>query len=156
VVASLHNRMALEILTPNLGGPITDTQEVFEVTGVSLDVVDGTVMLALLQTELQVNFDLLSLVSLEDVALLSSHKVLERGRICVVFKTGASKSLGDGLSVDREVLNKLELLSGASLKVSLIPPEETSIGGCGYAFGTGFTSDPVNIVDWVSVRLLED
>ena len=52
MVASLHNRMALEIFTPNLGGPITDSQEVLKVTGVSLDIVDGAVMLALLKAEL--------------------------------------------------------------------------------------------------------
>ena len=73
---------------------------------------------------------MLSFVGLEDVALLSSDKVLKRGRISVVFKTGASKNLGDGLPVDGEVLNELELLSGASLKIPLIPPEETTIGGC--------------------------
>ena len=47
-------------------------------TGVSLDVVDGAVMLALLKTELQVNFGgLLSLVGLEDVTLFGTDEVLE-------------------------------------------------------------------------------
>lgn len=92
-------------------------------TGVTLNVVNWTMMLALIETEFKVDFNLLSLVSLEDVTLFGTDKVLERGSIRVVFKGGATKDLGDGLSVDLEVLDELELLSGTSLEVSLIPPE---------------------------------
>jgi hypothetical protein len=78
--------MALEILAPDLGGPITNGEEILQVTGVSLDVVDGAVMLTLLKTELQVDFDLLSFVGLQDVTLFSSNQVLEWRGICVVLQ----------------------------------------------------------------------
>ena len=78
MVTCLHDGMALEILAPDLGGPITNREEVLAVTGVSLDLVDGAVMLALLKTELQVDFGgLLSLVGLEDVTLFGTDEVLE-------------------------------------------------------------------------------
>lgn len=78
--------MALEILAPDLGGPITNGEEILQVTGVSLDVVDGAVMLTLLKTELQVDFDLLSFVGLQDVTLFSSNQVLEWRGIRVVLQ----------------------------------------------------------------------
>jgi hypothetical protein len=56
--------MHLEVLAPNLGTPVTNGKEVLKMAGVSLDVVDGAMMLALLETELQVDFDLLALVGL--------------------------------------------------------------------------------------------
>ena len=78
--------MALEILAPDLGGPMTNGEEILQVTGVSLDVVDGSVMLTLLKTELQVDFDLLSFVGLQDVTLFSSNQVLEWRGIRVVLQ----------------------------------------------------------------------
>lgn len=69
--------MGLEIFTPDLGGPVTDGEEIFEVTGVPLNVVDRSMMFALVQTELQVDFDLLTLVGLEDVTLFGTDEVLE-------------------------------------------------------------------------------
>jgi len=72
VVASLHNRVALKILAPDLGGPVTHSKEILQVAGISLNVVDRAVVLTLLKTKLQVDFDLLSFVGLKDVTLLSS------------------------------------------------------------------------------------
>ena len=125
-------------------------------TGVSLDVVDGAVMLALLKTELQVNFGgLLSLVGLEDVTLFGTNEVLE-GQFRIILQGGATEDLGASLSVDLEVFDELELVSGASLEVSLVPPEETTIGGGGDTLSTGLSRYPVDVVDGVGVGLLKD
>ena len=148
--------MTLEIFAPDLGGPVTNGEEVLEVTGVSLNIVDRSMMFTLVETELEVNFDLFTFVSLEDVTLLGTDEVLEWGCIRVIFKTGAAEDLGHGLTINLEVFNELELLCGTGLEVSLIPPEKATIGGCGDAFDTGLTSDPVDIVDWVVMGLLED
>ena len=42
-------------------------------TWVSLNVVNGAMMFTLLETELQVDLNLLSFISLEDVTLLGTH-----------------------------------------------------------------------------------
>lgn len=112
-------------------------------------------VLTLIKTKLQVDFNLLALVCLKNVALLSTHEVLERRSIGVIFKTGASKNLGDGLTIDLKVLNQLQLFSGAWLEVSLIPPEKATVCGRGDALNTRLSSDPVNIVNWVMVRLFQ-
>jgi len=52
MVTSLHNGVTLKILTPDLGGPVTNSKEVLEVARVSLYVVDGTMMLTLLKAKL--------------------------------------------------------------------------------------------------------
>ena len=56
--------MALKILAPDLSGPVTHSKEILQVAGISLNIVDRAVMLTLLKTKLQVNFDLLSFVGL--------------------------------------------------------------------------------------------
>ena len=146
MVAGLHNGGALELFRPDLSLPVTNGKEVLIVAGVSLDGVDGAVMLALLHTELQVDFDLLSLVSLQDVALLGTDQILKRGSLSVVLETSTSKDLRDGLSVDCEVLDELELLSRAGFEVSLIPPEKTTIGGSGYTLSTRLSSNPGDVI----------
>ena len=113
---------------------------------VSLNGVDWAVMLALLKTELQVDFNLLSLVGLQDVALLGTDQILKRGSLSVVLETSTSKDLRDGLSVDCEVLDELELLSRAGFEVSLIPPEKTTIGGSGYTLSTRLSSNPGDVI----------
>ena len=123
-------------------------------TWVPLNIVDRSVMLALIETELQVDFNLLALVRLENVTLLSTHEILERGGIGVILETGATKHLRDGFSIDLEVLNELQLFCRAWLEVSLIPPEKATVSRCGNAFDTRLTSNPINIIDWVVVRLL--
>jgi len=155
VITRLHDGVAFQVLTPNLGAPITDGKEILKVTGVSLDVVDGAVMLALLEAELKVDFDLLTLVGLQDVTLLGTDKVLKRGGIRVVLKTGTSKNLRPDLTIDSEVLDENKLLSGTTLKVPLIPPKKAAISGCRDALGTGLTGNPVHIIDGVVMRLLE-
>jgi hypothetical protein len=148
--------MALQIFAPDLGRPVTDGQEVLQVTWVSLNIVDGSVMLALIETELQVDFNLLSLVGLEDVTLLSTDEVLERRGIGVILETGATEHLRNGFSIDLEVLNELQLFCRAGLEVSLIPPEKATVGRCGNAFDTRLASNPIDIIDWVVMRLLQD
>ena len=156
VIACLHDWVNLEIFTPNLGGPITDSEEVLEVTRVSLNVVDRSVVLSLFKTELVIDFDLLSLVGLKDVTLLSTDEVLKRRGIGIVFKRGTTEDLGYSLSIDLEVLDELELLSRTSLKVSLIPPKKATISGGGDTLGAGLTSNPIDIIDWVCMGLLKD
>jgi hypothetical protein len=73
----LHDRVTLKIFAPDLGRPVTDGQEVLEVTWVPLNVVDRSMMLTLVHTELQVDFNLLTLVGLEDVTLLSTDEILK-------------------------------------------------------------------------------
>mmetsp|Transcript_33233 Transcript_33233/g.50950 ORF Transcript_33233/g.50950 Transcript_33233/m.50950 type:complete len:309 (+) Transcript_33233:73-999(+) len=63
VVTSLHDGR-LQLLTPDLGLPVTDREEVLHVAGVPLQRVDRAVMLAALDTESLGNFDRLSLVGL--------------------------------------------------------------------------------------------
>ena len=121
--------MHLEIFTPDLGRPVTNSQEVFEMARVSFNVVDRAVMFSLFKTEPQVDFDLLSLVGLEDVTLLGTDQVLERGSIRVVLKRGTTENLRDGLVTDLEVFDELELFSGTGFEVSLIPPQKTAISG---------------------------
>ena len=98
-------------------------------TWVSFDVVDGSVMLALLEAEFEVDFDLLSLVGLENVTLLGTNQVLEGRSIGIVLEGSSTEHLGSGLTVNLEGLDKLELFSWTSLEVSLIPPKEATIGG---------------------------
>ena len=69
--------MTLKIFAPDLGRPVTDGQEVLEVTWVPLNVVDRSMMLTLVHTELQVDFNLLTLVGLEDVTLFSTNEILK-------------------------------------------------------------------------------
>ena len=59
-------------------------------TWVSLNVVDGSVMLTLLEAEFQVDFDLLSLVRLENVTLLGTNQVLQGRSIGIVLKGSTS------------------------------------------------------------------
>mmetsp|Transcript_23194 Transcript_23194/g.30954 ORF Transcript_23194/g.30954 Transcript_23194/m.30954 type:complete len:243 (-) Transcript_23194:922-1650(-) len=127
MIARLHNGMALEILTPDFGAPVTNGQEVLQVAGVPLNVVDGAVMLALLQAELKINFDLLALVSLQDVTLLGTDEVFQGGGIRVVLETRTAEHLRLHFTVHVKVLYELELLEGTTLKVSLIPPEKATI-----------------------------
>ena len=123
---------------------------------ISLNVVDRSVVLSLFKTELVIDFNLLSLVGLKDVTLLSTDEVLKRRGIGIVFKRGTTEDLGYSLSIDLEVLDELELLSRTSLKVSLIPPKKATISGGGDTLGTGLTSNPVDIIDWVVMGLLKD
>ena len=122
---------------------------------VSLDIVDRSMMLALVETKLEIDFNLLTLVGLQNVALLGTNEVLKRRSIGVIFETGTSEHLRHSLTIDLEILNELQLFSGTWLKVSLIPPEQATVRGRGDALNTGFSSDPVDVVDGVVVRLLQ-
>lgn len=70
MIARLHN-WDLKLLGPDLGGPITDGQEVLEMDGVPLHGVDRTMMLALLVTEAPDALGLLvSVLAIQSVTLL--------------------------------------------------------------------------------------
>ena len=97
-------------------------------TWVSFDIVNGSVMFALLEAEFEVDFDLLSLVGLEDVTLLGTNQVLEGRSIGIVLEGSTTEHLRSGLTVNLEVLDKLELFSRTGFEVSLIPPQKAAIG----------------------------
>jgi hypothetical protein len=100
MVAGLHNGLT-ELLGPNFGGPVTNRKEVLELGGVTLEGVDGAVMLAILKTVTNVDFDLvLTSVSLHDVALFATDQVLHGGSLGVVLEGGSTANLGEGRSSD--------------------------------------------------------
>jgi len=59
-------------------------------------------MFSRLKTKASLDFDSLSLVSLEDVALLSSNKILKRTGILVILKTSTTEDLSYWLIVQLE------------------------------------------------------
>lgn len=127
MVARLHNWVRFEVFAPDLGRPVTHRHKVLEVTRVTLDLVDRSVMLALINTELHANFDGLSAVRLQNVPLLSSDQEFEGRRISIVLKRGSSENLGLRLSVHVEILNQGQLLSWTILKHAHVPPEQTTV-----------------------------
>ena len=95
VVSGLHNGL-LDFFRPNLGGPITDSKEIFKMGGISLHRVDRTVMTTTFHSVSSGNFSLLSPLSLDDVTLLGTNHVLHGGSICVVVEASTAKNLGRG------------------------------------------------------------
>lgn len=164
MITGLHDWRP-HFLGPDLGGPITDGEEVLNVSGVSLDGVNRSMMLSTVITESLIDFDGLSLISLEDVSLLGTDEVLKWTSIGVVLEGGSSEQLGDeltslgGLSVWDLLLHD-ELLGWDEWLVFwivFVPPEQLAVGGGGDALATGLSnSSPVDIVDWVRVRLLKN
>jgi hypothetical protein len=157
MVAGLHDGLT-ELLGPDLGGPVTDGKEVLKLGGVTLESVDGAVMLSVFETVAHINFDLvLTSVSLHDVTLLATDQVLHRGSLRVVLKGGSTANLGCGWARNRVSVVEDKLISGALSEHALVPPEEATIGGGGDTLGSGLGGgEPVNIVDGVVMTLLED
>ena len=156
MVSGLHDWMGLEFFTPDFGLPITDSQEELRMGGVTLDAVNWRMMLSRLDTEALVDLDLLaSLVCLEDVTLFGSDQELEWTVLAVVFKTGSSENLGNLLFFDVEGLFKFELFSWSIIEHFHVPPENSTVSGCGDELSTRLSGAPVHIVDWVVMRELE-
>lgn len=76
MVACLNNGL-FKFFGPNLGTPVTDGQEVFKLEGVTLEGVDGAVMLAVFETVTHVDFNLvLTTIGLHHATILTTNKVL--------------------------------------------------------------------------------
>lgn len=129
MVASLHDRVEHTFLAPHFSLPIADTHEVFMDEWVTFQCVDWTVMLAHLSAESEVGFNLLSLVDVQNVALLRSDEELLRTSIDVVFHGGTSKDFGRLNSISIIiVVGELMLFDGCGW-LTHIPPEYKAIGG---------------------------
>jgi hypothetical protein len=157
MVASLHNRLA-EFLGPDLSGPVTNRKEVLKLGGVTLEGVDGAVMLTVFNTVTHVNFDLiLTFVGLHDITLLATDQVLQGRGLGVILKGGSTANLGKGLALYGVGVVKNELISGTFSEHALIPPEKATISRGGDALGSGLGSgQPVDIVDGVVVGLFKE
>lgn len=118
---------------------------------VTLESIDWAVMLALLSTEAHVDFNaILLLICLHKGTLLSADQVLERGCIGVIFKTGTTEDPRGRLISNGVIFVHNKLFEGSIGKLSLVPPEKSTIGGGRDAFGGRFTKgEPVNVVYWV-------
>lgn len=94
VVFGLHER-SLELFGPDLGSPVTDSQEVLADGRVPLHGVDGSVVLSTLKPVLLVDFNRSSgsLVDLENVSLFSTHQILHGSSLVVVLDSGTSEDL---------------------------------------------------------------
>ena len=126
--------------------------------GVTLESIDGAVMLALLSAEAHVDFNTILLLGcLHQGTLLSADQVFEWRCIGVVFKTGASEDLGGGLVSNGVAFVHYKLFERSIAKFSLVPPEKSTIGGGRDAFGGRLTKgEPVNVVNWVVMALLKE
>jgi len=122
VVTSLHNG-DLEFLGPDLGRPVTNSEEVLEMDGVPLHGVDGTVMLPLLVSETPDALSLLvSVLAVEGVTLLGADQELMWVSVLVVME--ASTAIDFALGVVS--VTKNELING-SIERTHVPPEDTSV-----------------------------
>lgn len=108
-------------------------------------------------TESSSDFNHLSLVSLEDISLLSTNQILKRTSIRVVFERGWTKKLLLGYTVSSDFLVQFQTVSWDWLFTLHIPPEKSTIGWCWDTLITSLTnSKPVNIINWIVMRLLKD
>ena len=125
-------------------------------SGVSLQGINGAVMLAGFETESRLDFNCLSLVSLQDVPLLGTDEVLERTGILVVLQRGTSEDFSHWLVTNLESLREDELIDGAISEFLEIPPKDAAISGSGHALSTRLTDgQPVNVVYGVVMGFLE-
>jgi len=152
VVTCLHD-WDLQFFGPDLGAPVSHSQEVLEMDGVSVHGVDRTVMLTLLITPSTLHFGLVvSTLAHDGVSLLGTYQELVGMRILVVAQASSTVNF----TIFFVVVLEDKLLERSS-HVSHIPPEYAPISGSGEEFksspGTGV---PLNIVDGVVMRLLED
>lgn len=124
---------------------------------VTLESIDWTVMLALLSTEALDDFNtIFFLICHHKGTLLSADKVLKRGCIGVIFKTGATEDLGGRFISNGVIFVHNKLFGGSIAKLSLVPPEKSTISGGRDAFGGRLTKgEPVNVVNWVVMTLLK-
>ena len=124
--------------------------------GVSLQGINGAVMLAGFETESRLDFNCLPLVSLQDVTLLGTDEVLERTGILVVLQRGTSEDLSHWLLANLESFGEDELIDGAISEFLHIPPKDAAISGSGHALSTRLTDgQPVNVVYGVVMGFFE-
>ena len=157
VVPSLHDGSP-HLFRPDLGGPITDTEEELCLVGVSLQSIDGSVMLSRVTSVLELDVDLvLSSVCQHDVSLLSSEKILLRD-ITAVAQRGATENLCLLLLLSFlfEGLVEDEAVHGRITWILVIPPQDLSVSGGGDALVTSLADDPLDRVDWVVMTLLKN
>ena len=84
------------LFTPDLCGPITNSEEVFKICWISLTSIDWTVMFACFNTKVMSHFNLfLSSTCLNGKSLLSSDKEFEGTMFSIILKAGSSKNLID-------------------------------------------------------------
>jgi len=103
------------------------------------------------------DFNCLSLVSLQNVTLLGTDKVFKRTGILVVLERSTTKDLGDWLIIDLENFAKNKFVNWTISELFHIPPKDATVSGSGDALSTRLTdSQPVYIIDGVVVRLLEE
>jgi len=155
VVFSLHER-SLELFRPDLGSPVSNCKEVFTDGRVSLDSIHWSVMLSSLETILLVdlNRSSRSLIHLEDISLLSSHQILHWASFIVILKPSSSEDL---LTCTINVIVEGEGVNRSIIKVSEVPPKKSTICGGRHALSPCLSmSQPVNIINWIVVRLLKN
>jgi len=122
VVAGLHDG-DFELLGPDLSGPVTNSQEILEMDGVTLHGIDGTVMLSLLVSEPPdaLSF-LVSVLAIEGETLLRSNQEFVGMRVLVIVE--ASTAIDFALWVVSVAED--ELVSGG-VEHTHVPPEDASV-----------------------------
>jgi len=142
---------------PDLGRPVTNREEIFELEGVPLKSVDGPVVLAILKAISHVDFNfVLSTVCLHETTVLAAHKILHWRSFAVILERSDATHLRRGLTLNRICLSKHKFIGGACSQIALIPPQETTIGGSRNALGSCLgCCEPKDVIDWVMMALLK-
>ena len=148
VVTGLHD-WDFQFFRPDFGGPISNSEEILEMHGISVHGVNGSVMLTLLITPSTLDFSLLvSVLTHNSVTLLGPNQELVGMSILIIAEAGSSISLTVfvvGVFEDK--------LISRSVHVSHIPPQDSTIGRAGEELVTSSgTSEPRDIIDGVVMR----
>jgi hypothetical protein len=100
---------------------------------VSVNRVNGAVMLSTVVSESSLDFDVLigSFLGLEDITLFSANQILGWTSIDVVLKRGSSENLDNLLVSLRNGLLHKKLISRTSLEVFVVPEEDPTVSGSG-------------------------
>ena len=135
MVSSLHDWLR-QLISPDLGSPISHGQEEFRMRWVSPEGVNRAVMLAGLETELcqDANRVIWSFVCKEHVTLLSSNQVLHWSSFLVILKGGGTEQLLLlFITVEGELVSDVEGFRRFSLCLLLdeavVPPVDLAISG---------------------------
>jgi hypothetical protein len=94
---------------------------------VSLKGINWAVVLARLKTETGLDFNCLSLVSLEDVALLGTDEILEGARILIILQRRTTEDLGYRLIIDLECFRENKFIDRAIAELLHVPPKNASV-----------------------------
>lgn len=151
MVTRLHD-WDFKLLGPDLGGPISDSEEILEMDGVPLHGIDRSMMLALLVTIAPnaLGF-LVPVLTVQSISLLGADQELVGMRILVVFKARATVDFAFwvvGVTEDK--------LFGGGIEGSHVPPQDTAVGRDREEVITlTGLSGPCNIVHRVVMRLFK-